>query len=184
MEAWVRLNVGDRPEYAQGQAQPASVDLHLNPLLLLMPELNVPLDPKQDNSRGRTLSMRSSSYLVPPGGFVLGATMERVSMPIGNLGRIEGKSSLGRLGLQVHVTAGFIDPGFTGNITLEIHNVLDRPWRLYPGMPICQLSVAYVSGSAVYEGKYRSGASEGPQASLYHLNWNAAELDWRGAKNA
>jgi len=84
-----------------------------------------------------------------PGRFVLGTTQERVGLPGWLLARIEGKSSLGRLGLMVHVTAGFIDPGFEGRVTLELANLSPLPILLWPGMKICQLSVAQLDQPAL-----------------------------------
>lgn len=89
------------------------------------------------------------SFRLEPGEFVLGSTAERVEIPDDLCARVEGKSSLGRLGLLVHLTAGYIDPGFKGKITLEIVNVNgDRPIILRPGMPICQLSLIQLTSSA------------------------------------
>ena len=81
------------------------------------------------------------AFVLHPGEFVLAATLERVTLPAQLLARVEGKSSLGRLGLQVHATAGVIDPGFDGQITLELSNVASLPVLLWPGMPVAQLVV-------------------------------------------
>lgn len=161
--------------------QPASIDLHLHNHFVdfgnLMHRRGVwgQIDPRKDNSDLGIDRVRSE-FIIPPHGFALGATVEKVSMPHNLLGRVEGKSSLGRLGLQVHVTAGFIDPGFEGQITLEFHNILSVPWMLVAGMPICQLSVASVEGAYGYRGKYTDGGA--PRQSLYHMNWNG--VNWNG----
>jgi dCTP deaminase len=82
----------------------------------------------------------SASFVIHPGEFVLGTTVEWVELPDDIVARIEGKSSLGRLGLIVHATAGFVDPGFSGTLTLEITNLTRVPIVLWPGKPIAQLS--------------------------------------------
>ena len=84
------------------------------------------------------------SFYLYPSAFVLATTLERVEIPDNILARLEGKSSLGRIGLQVHQTAGYIDPGFKGQITLELLNVTNRPIELVPGMPIGQLSFEFL----------------------------------------
>ena len=80
-------------------------------------------------------------FILHPGEFVLGTTLERVAIPDDLVGRLEGKSSLGRLGLLIHSTAGFVDAGFAGNLTLELSNVANLPITLYPGMKIGQISL-------------------------------------------
>ena len=81
------------------------------------------------------------AFILHPGEFVLGATLERLALGVDIVARLEGKSSLGRLGLQVHSTAGFVDPGFDGHVTLELSNVANLPITLYPGMKIGQVSL-------------------------------------------
>lgn len=88
------------------------------------------------------------AYTIPPGGFCLASTVERVEIPDDLCARVEGKSSLGRLGLLVHLTAGYIDPGFKGKITLEIVNLNSRPIVLRPGRSVCQLSILTLSSPA------------------------------------
>lgn len=92
-----------------------------------------------------------------PGQFLLGSTKERVKVPTNLVCRLEGKSSLGRLGLAVHITAGYIDPGFEGNITLEMVNFLPIPIMLTPGMPIAQIGFIEMSDtpSKPYQGRYQ-----------------------------
>jgi len=90
------------------------------------------------------------SFVLHPGEFVLGSTIERVTLSPAYVARLEGKSSLGRLGLMCHATAGWIDPGFSGHITLELSNVANLPIRVYPGMPIGQLSFARLSSPAAH----------------------------------
>ena len=162
--------------------QPASIDLHLSSNFYDFAFHegghwpNRTLDPREDNT-ALGWHTQTSEFIVPPRGFVLASTAESVNMPVGFLGRVEGKSSLGRLGLQVHVTAGFIDPGFSGKITLEIHNLLPMQWMLMAGMPICQLSVATVEGAEAYAGKY--GGAQAPQPSRFHKNYDAATGRWK-----
>jgi dCTP deaminase len=104
-------------------------------------------------------------FVLHPGEFVLGVTSEQVNLPSNIVGRIEGKSSLGRLGLMVHVTSGFIDPGFRGCLTLQMTNVLRVPIVLRPSKRICQVVFAYLNSPAMnpYGGNYQD--SEGVVAS-------------------
>lgn len=106
--------------------QPCSVDLHLAPELKTI--------------QGHEYTLRPYSYLLlEPGDFILGSTTEYVEIPEDLVANVDGKSSLGRLGITAHVTAGFIDPGFKGNITLEIANLSDEPFRLVKDMAIAQI---------------------------------------------
>ena len=116
-------------------------------------------------------------FILHPGEFVLGQTLERVSLPDDLVARLEGKSSLGRLGLLIHSTAGFVDPGFSGNITLELSNVANLPITIYHGMPIGQISfmrmdqpVEHPYGSGEKASKYQ-GQGE-PTPSRYYLNFD------------
>jgi dCTP deaminase len=116
-------------------------------------------------------------FVLHPGEFVLGATYERVGVPDNVVGRLDGKSSLGRLGLIVHSTAGFVDPGFVGTITLELTNISNLPITLYALMPVSQISFMYLSTPAdkPYGGersKYQG--QSGPQPSRYFLNYRRA----------
>lgn len=106
--------------------QPCSIDLHLSQ------------DLKTIN--GETYQLGPQSYLeLEPHEFILGSTVEYVEIPNDLVGIVEGKSSLGRKGITAHVTAGYIDSGFKGNITLEIANLSSQPFKLYKDMPICQI---------------------------------------------
>jgi len=116
-------------------------------------------------------------FILHPGEFVLGSTLERIGVPDDLVGRIEGKSSLGRLGLIIHSTAGFIDAGFDGHITLELANVASLPITLYPGMKIGQVSFMQMSTPA--ERPYGKGATgskyqgqRGPTPSRYFENFS------------
>ena len=115
-------------------------------------------------------------FMLHPGEFVLGSTAERIGVPDDLVARIEGKSSLGRLGLLIHSTAGFIDPGFHGHITLELSNVATLPITLYPGMKIGQISFLVMTtpadhpyGSSGTGSKYQG--QRGPTPSRYYENF-------------
>ncbi len=107
-------------------------------------------------------------FILHPGEFVLGSTVERVELPDDLVARLEGKSSLGRLGLLIHSTAGYIDPGFEGTITLELSNVARLPISIYSGMAIGQISFLQMTTPVdrPYRGKYRG--QTGPTASEYY----------------
>ena len=114
-------------------------------------------------------------FVLHPGEFVLGSTLERITLPDDLVARLEGKSSLARLGLVVHSTAGFIDAGFDGEVTLELSNVATLPILLHPGMRVAQLAFFQLDGPA--ENPYGSSkvgskyqGQRGPTASRYHLN--------------
>ena len=114
--------------------------------------------------------------MLHPGEFVLGSTLERVAVPDDLVGRVEGKSSLGRLGLLIHSTAGFVDAGFDGHITLELANVASLPITLYPGMKIGQISFMTMTTPAeapVRQGRHGSKyqGQRGPTPSRYFENF-------------
>jgi len=116
------------------------------------------------------------TFMLHPGEFVLGSTLERVSLPTDLVARLEGKSSLGRLGLLIHSTAGFVDAGWDGQLTLELSNVANLPITLYPGMKIGQISFIRMTtpadvpyGSAEVGAKYQG--QRGPRPSRYWENF-------------
>jgi dCTP deaminase len=132
--------------------QPASLDLRLDRSFWLyapMPPTDVLFDPtpiidparEQPDMMYRVDVAEGRSFLLQPQQFALAATLERLTVSASIAAALEGKSSLGRLGLLVHATAGWIDPGFDGHITLELFNAAPFPIRLYPGMKIAQLAV-------------------------------------------
>ncbi|WP_205695832.1 dCTP deaminase [Conexibacter sp. SYSU D00693] len=124
--------------------QPASVDLKLGPSFRVFHNHRIQAIDLADPPGGLTEHVAiedDGTFVIHPGEFVLGRTVEHVTMPDDLVARIEGKSSLGRLGLIVHATAGFVDPGFTGTLTLEITNFNSVPIVLRPGLPIAQLSL-------------------------------------------
>jgi dCTP deaminase len=120
------------------------------------------------------------AFILHPGEFVLGSTLERVTLPDDLVARLEGKSSLGRLGLLIHSTAGFIDPGWDGHVTLELSNVANLPITIYPGMKIGQISFMQMTepattpyGSSAIGSKYKG--QQGPTPSRYFKNFEAGE---------
>jgi dCTP deaminase len=123
--------------------QPASVDLRLGDSFRVFHNHRVTAIDLREPPRNLTEEVRieeGEPFAIHPGEFVLGNTLERVAIPEDVVARIEGKSSIGRLGLIVHATAGFVDPGFQGTLTLEITNLTRVPIKLYAGLPIAQLS--------------------------------------------
>lgn len=131
--------------------QPASIDLHLDPKLLLFDESKGSvIDPDADNShfmREVTIG-EGKSFILHPGDFINASTREWVEIPEDVKATVDGKSSRSRLGLAAHITAGFIDPGFKGNITLEIKNVNKIPIMLRADMKICQISFVQLTTPA------------------------------------
>ncbi len=128
----------------QNRVQPASVDLQLNRVL--------------KNIDGETFCLNEKNkYVLQPGEFILGSTVEYVTIPHDIVARVEGRSSVGRLGVMVHVTAGYIDPGFKGNITLELFNCSDKPFQLCFGDYLCQIVFETLSSPCLngYDGKYQ-----------------------------
>jgi len=123
--------------------QPSSIDLHLGSRFQVFRNSRYPyIDPmvEQDGLMELVEATTGEPFVLHPGEFVLGATIERVQLPSDIVARLEGKSSLGRLGLLIHSTAGYIDPGWNGTLTLELSNVATLPIVLTPGMPIGQIS--------------------------------------------
>ncbi len=137
---------------ASGALQPASVDLHLgNELLIVSPlDHGRAVDLRVDDPAPLFQQVRldCGSFTLRPGGVALATTAERVRIPADLMGRVEGRSSLGRLFLFVHVTAGFIDPGFEGEVTLELVNAGPFALTLYAGMGIAQISFSLLCCSA------------------------------------
>ena len=158
--------------------QPASYDLRLSdPVRMLLwktPGEKPAIYWRSVRENAEHWMVEQESVLLEPGQFALVHTKERVYIGPTLVGRVEGKSSLGRLGLFVHITAGYIDPGFDGNITLELFNASPYGLELVPGMPIAQISFHELKNPAqkLYSGKYQH--AEGPQASRYHLNFEVS----------
>ncbi|MFP5019241.1 dCTP deaminase [Pseudonocardia phyllosphaerae] len=131
--------------------QPSSIDVRLDRFFHVFQNSRYThIDPSQQQDELTTgvETPDGEPFVLHPGEFVLGSTFERVGLPDDLAGRLEGKSSLGRLGLLTHSTAGFIDPGFTGHITLELSNVANLPITLWPGMKIGQLCLFRLSSPA------------------------------------
>ena len=159
--------------------QPASIDIRLDHRFRVFRNYRYTcIDPKeaQDGLTEMVSVDDGSPFVVHPGEFILGNTVERIGLASDLVARLEGKSSLGRLGLIVHATAGYIDPGFEGNITLELSNVANLPILLYPGMKIGQISFFAMStpadrpyGHPSLGSKYKG--QESPTASKMHLNF-------------
>ena len=162
--------------------QPSSIDLKVGHLFRVFRNHTAGvIDVKLDLEELTELIEISEDgvFMLHPGEFVLGSTAERVRLPHDLVGRLEGKSSLGRLGLITHSTAGFIDPGFSGHITLELSNVANLPIMLWPGMKIGQLCLIRLSspaefpyGSSVYGSRYQG--QRGPTASRSYQNFSRA----------
>ncbi|WKD58614.1 dCTP deaminase [Corynebacterium caspium] len=159
--------------------QPSSVDVRLDKYFRVFNNSKYThIDPKQEMEDLTTLVevAENGEFVLHPGEFVLASTLEKFTLPEDLAGRLEGKSSLGRLGLLTHSTAGFIDPGFSGYITLELSNVANLPIVLYPGMKVGQLALFKMSspaetpyGSAALGSKYQG--QRGPTPSKAYLNF-------------
>lgn len=168
----------------ESMVQPSSVDVRLDRLFRLFDNHKYPhIDPAQDQpDLTRLVEVEGDEpFVLHPGEFVLGATYEVVTLPDDIAARLEGKSSLGRLGLLTHSTAGFIDPGFSGHVTLELSNVATLPITLWPGMKIGQLCFFRLSspaehpyGSERYGSRYQG--QRGPTASRSAANFHRTDL--------
>ena len=122
--------------------QPSSVDLHVDAEFRVFRNNRYPfIDVKQEQDLTELVEVKpDEAFILHPGEFVLGSTLERVAIPDDLVARLEGKSSLGRLGLLIHSTAAYVDPGWDGYLTLELSNVANLPITIYPGMKIGQIS--------------------------------------------
>lgn len=159
--------------------QPASVDVHLGSDFLVFKNTNnTCIDPKEpiDGMMEELTIDDKRQFILHPGEFALGMTYETVSVPNDMVVQLNGKSSLGRIGLIVHATAGYVDPGNTLKITLELHNLANLPIKLYYKMPIAQVAFVKLSSEAdVPYGKKSLNSkyfgSVKPVASQYHKNF-------------
>ena len=164
--------------------QPSSVDVRLDRFFLVFENHKYSvIDPSIEQSElTREVAVTGGEhFILHPGEFVLASTYEVITLPDDIAGRLEGKSSLGRLGLLTHSTAGFIDPGFSGHITLELSNVANLPVKLFPGMKIGQLCLIKLSspaqhpyGSAIYGSRYQG--QRGPTPSKSWLNFYQSKI--------
>ena len=160
--------------------QPSSIDLHVDRYFRVFRNDTTPyIDPKepQENLTELVEISGEQAFILHPGEFVLGSTIERVALPDDLVARLEGKSSLGRLGLLIHSTAGFVDAGWDGHLTLELSNVANLPIAIYPGMKIGQISFLRMTtaaekpyGSEGRDSKYQG--QRGPTPSRYYLNFS------------
>lgn len=164
--------------------QPASVDIHLDRYFRLFDNHKYAvIDPaiEQEELTRLVEVAPEGEFVLHPGEFVLGSTYEFITLGESIAARLEGKSSLGRLGLLTHSTAGFIDPGFSGHVTLELSNTATMPIKLYPGMKIGQFCFFQLSSAA--EKPYGHGAQgsryqgqRGPTASRSHMNFHRIDV--------
>jgi dCTP deaminase len=170
--------------YTADAVQPSSVDLHLDRRFRVFKNSRYPyIDVRAEQPELTELVEIAGDdpFILHPGEFVLGSTLERVALPNDLVARLEGKSSLGRLGLLIHSTAGYVDPGWDGNLTLELSNVANLPITLYDGMKIGQISFQRLSSAVeVAYGDERIGSryrgQRDPTASLYHRDFDRTRI--------
>ena len=165
--------------YDEGLLQPSSLDVRVDRYFRVFRNSRYPfIDVKaqQEDLTELVEVADDGAFILHPGEFVLGSTLERVTLPDDLVARLEGKSSLGRLGLLIHSTAGFIDPGWDGHVTLELSNVANLPITIYPDMKIGQLCLFQMSspaerpyGSQSIGSKYQG--QRGPTPSRYYKNF-------------
>ena len=168
--------------YEPALMQPSSLDVRVDRLFRVFRNSRYPFIDVKAEQEGLTelvVVENDEPFILHPGEFVLGSTLEQVRLPDDLVARLEGKSSLGRLGLLIHSTAGFIDPGFDGHVTLELSNVANLPITIYPGMKIGQVSFMQMTepattpyGSEAIGSKYKG--QRGPTASRYWQNFEDA----------
>ncbi|GAB2539791.1 dCTP deaminase [Brachybacterium huguangmaarense] len=171
--------------YDASMIQPASVDVRIDRFFRVFDNhKHAMIDPAQEQADlTRLIEVDPDDpYMLHPGEFVLASTYEQVTLPDDIAARLEGKSSLGRLGLLTHSTAGFIDPGFTGHITLELSNVATLPVALWPGMKIGQLCFFRLSSPAEHpygtgENLNRYLGQRGPTASRSFQNFHRTRIE-------
>ena len=159
--------------------QPSSVDLHVDSQFRVFANSRYPFIDVREEMPDLTELVEvkpDEPFILHPGEFVLGSTLERVAIPDDLVARLEGKSSLGRLGLLIHSTAGYVDPGWDGYLTLELSNVANLPITIYPEMKIGQISFMQMTepattpyGSSAIGSKYKG--QKGPTASKYWKNF-------------
>lgn len=173
--------------YDDRNLQPASVDLHLGRYFATFNAIKEhvidPRTPLDDAMTHHKIS-DGEPFIMHPGGFALGLIAEKTGVCDSLVGRLEGKSSVGRLGMLIHVTAGFLDPGNELHMTLELHNTADIPVMLFPGMPIAQM--AFERLSSIVERPYGSGSLTSkysgdtrPVASQMYKNYDPQTGEWK-----
>ena len=166
--------------FDDGLVQPSSVDVRVDSRFRVFNNARYPYIDVRQPMEGLTELVEvhgDEPFILHPGEFVLGQTLETISLPDDIVARLEGKSSLGRLGLLIHSTAGFVDAGFSGNLTLELSNVANLPITIYQGMPIGQISFMRMDGpverpygSRETGSKYQGQAE--PTPSRFYLNFD------------
>ncbi|MGW0014602.1 dCTP deaminase [Streptomyces tendae] len=164
--------------FDEAMLQPASIDVRLDrDFLVFEGHKHDCVDPsvRQEDLLRPVRVEDGQPFVLHPGEFVLGSTLERVSLPDTLAARLEGKSSLGRLGLITHSTAGFIDPGFEGHVTLELANIAPLPIKLWPGMKVGQLAVLALSSPAEYPygSEVRGSRYQGQRGPTASRSWQA-----------
>lgn len=169
--------------FDEAMIQPSSIDVRLDRYFRVFANHRYThIDPaeQQDDLTVPIEADGDEPFILHPGEFVLGSTLEVISLGDDLASRLEGKSSLGRLGLLTHSTAGFIDPGFSGHVTLELSNVANLPIKLYPGMKIGQICVLQLTspsehpyGSSIYGSRYQD--QRGPTPSRSHLRFSRTQ---------
>jgi dCTP deaminase len=169
--------------FDDAMVQPSSIDVRLDRYFRVFANHRYThIDPaqQQDDLTELVEPKGDEPFILHPGEFVLGSTLEVISLGDDLASRLEGKSSLGRLGLLTHSTAGFIDPGFSGHVTLELSTVANLPIKLYPGMKIGQICVIQLSsasehpyGSSIYGSRYQD--QRGPTPSRSYLRFSRAD---------
>ena len=179
----IRKAVGDGrigiEPFDESDVQPSSVDLHVDRLFRTFHNHRHPyIDVKKpmENLTELVEVPDDEAFILHPGEFVLGSTCEYVRLPDDLVARLEGKSSLGRLGLLIHSTAGYVDPGFEGHLTLELSNVANLPITIYPGMKVGQISFFELTSAADHPyGTSKVGSKyqgqRGPTPSRYFENF-------------
>ena len=170
--------------YDTAMVQPSSIDVRLDRYFRVFENHRYPhIDPavEQPDLTRMIEAQGDDPFILHPGEFVLASSYEVVTLPDDIASRLEGKSSLGRLGLLTHSTAGFIDPGFSGHVTLELSNVATLPIKLWPGMKIGQLCMFRLTspaehpyGSAVHGSRYQD--QRGPTPSRSYMNFHRTQV--------
>jgi dCTP deaminase len=167
--------------YDASLLQPSSVDVRVDRFFRVFRNSRYPfIDVKQaQEDLTELVEIGEEPFILHPGEFVLGSTLERLTLPDDLVARLEGKSSLGRLGLLIHSTAGFIDPGWDGHVTLELSNVANLPITIYHRMKIGQVSFVQLTepaehpyGTGELGSKYQG--QDGPTPSRYYRNFEGA----------
>lgn len=171
--------------YDEGMVQPSSIDVRIDRYFRVFENHRYPhIDPAEEQPDLTRIvePLPNEPFILHPGEFALASTYEVVTLPDDVAARLEGKSSLGRLGLLTHSTAGFIDPGFSGHVTLELSNVATLPIKLWPGMKIGQLCFIRLSspaehpyGSSLYGSRYQG--QRGPTPSKSHQSFHRTDIE-------